>query len=309
MPRCEGKGFNKNNHPNKGSSNRAINLIFRYQYTFDFNKKMSINSNEITITHETFKLSSKESQESGLENVEFESEKNFMVDRDLSRFPTPTYDLTKYIDLAHKLNKNPSSYLERYFEKSYFLDPDDLKREDYYMYSPPNGLIVFGLAPSHPILKDHIDPLGSFFPFSLKSDSTLTEPIIIFNEDVINRFRQKKVKFSIKDELCKIRIEKTSSSLETIEIGELTENERFLEGIGDKKKEKEFQEYSIKFPLKGALMNWNQRLRGEPDILFRKPFTEGYLGIIAPDKKKLPDQKNWRVEAEYKFARFGIPPP
>ncbi|CAG8515136.1 8770_t:CDS:2 [Ambispora leptoticha] len=240
----------------------------------------------------------------------------------------PGFDISKYTKFAQKLEKDPISYLDRYYQKLYFLDPDEVKQEDFYVYRPPNGLCVLGLAPTHPLIREA--STSSYFNSSTTEHSERSIIVsIAFNKIVTSsagKVGKKNRLFRPNNNLCSIavsRLPQTSSAsssalltnlvseLETIikhdKSASITEK-----SYGDIRdfitKNPKFEKHllDIKFPVTGFLVDWNEKIVNNPEYLFEKPYSEGYIAIIKPQKQEPPELKKWVTEAEYQKLRFGI---
>ncbi|CAG8545045.1 6851_t:CDS:2 [Ambispora gerdemannii] len=215
---------------------------------------------------------------------------------------TPENDISKYTKFAQKLEKDPISYLDRYYRKFYFLDPDKEKQEDFYIYRPPNGLCVLGLAPTHPLIQE-----ASKYPHSNSSTTENLEKSITvsiaFNQNVISLIGKKHRPFRPNINLSIINHDKnTSTSITVKEDKKHGDIKDFIT------KNPKFENYAlnIKFPVTGFLVDWNGKIVDNPAYLFEKPSSEGYIAIIKPQKHSPPELENWVTEAEYKKLRFGI---
>ncbi|OZJ02935.1 hypothetical protein BZG36_04558 [Bifiguratus adelaidae] len=177
------------------------------------------------------------------------------------------YDPREYVDRRRDWTTNPVAYLDQYYTRYYWIAPasEDSKgvEGDLLIHQSPNCLCVLCLAPTHPLLLRY------------KEDPTIAKRIRIEFQDTYNsvNLSSKNKKgapwLQVGSEYLKIMLDE-----EPGKEPEASDTEPLV--------------YSFRSCIHSQMMEVNEKFVNDPDLLFRRPYSQGYLAIVKP---KLDDPK------------------
>jgi hypothetical protein len=147
------------------------------------------------------------------------------------------------------------SYTDRYFKRYYKLDVK-YKGNNHLIFMHSNRVAVCSIAPSHPILNKS------------KYKIEKIEFIQNVNEEMSGKHKHNAKNVNVDQPICKVYCKN------------LIKEENELDEVY----------FLICSCLNAKLIEINERLLKEPELLQKKPFTEGFIAILMPKLDNISEQ-------------------
>ncbi|XP_052095139.1 protein Abitram-like isoform X1 [Mytilus californianus] len=164
-------------------------------------------------------------------------------------------------------DKTHLSVVERYYKPKYILDCQANEDEDLCILTHSNRICIITLAPSHPVVRDKK---------TIKQISFKVGGVDRLNNKVSGKGKRGAQELNAGSPICKIAC---------------------VDG----------EEFTVYSGIKGQLIEVNECLIQNPELILKKPLTEGYIAIVLP---KLKDHeqvlKKLKTEEEYKQRRVDF---
>ncbi|XP_071157640.1 protein Abitram-like [Mytilus edulis] len=164
--------------------------------------------------------------------------------------------------------KTHLSVVERYYKPKYILDCQANEDEDLCILTHSNRICIITLASTHPVVRDQK---------TIKQISFKVGGIDRLNNKVSGKGKRGAQELNAGSPICKIAC---------------------VDG----------EEFTVYSGIKGQLIEVNECLIQNPNLILKKPLTEGYIAIVLP---KLKDHeqvlKKLKTEEEYRQRIFDLP--